>query len=611
MQQSHAQPVRGWHRGLVGAAAFLLGLVGPARSAPPVDIVDQIQREIGVPRTADTINPTPQFYRHREETLQNLARRLRTIGELRRALALKEWKDDARLPQDKRLQQIDLRIRTQIADEFTRAVRTIIKNGDPTARLALANLISEMGPSIRSLGDSPDRGGFARTLTNEVKQLAQDKNLAVRQEGLRALGNINADPDKVVPVFAATLEKDTQGPRRLAAEGLGQMIRVANHLRTQGKDLQVESAPGAVIVIAQKVLEAIPPGLRDPDSLVRLASIGTVQEASRTLSEVVPKSERRDRFPPAGRELTPQERNEIVLFQDTFKRELQMIQGLTAGFRAINPDLARLLRDPDQRVRQTALETVVNLAYARARLRERAASIPVLGKQPIDATLEATRAYDPLEPIVTTGWQTVADVLQKSPEPRERRAAMEFFELIEDAALPALPAMIVALQDPDRFVRWSATRAIGNLPADKVAFAAPALGKVLFDPDHNVKMAAAAALEALGPNAHDAVPAMVQALLIGDPDNRVSVMFALQAVGPENAAPAVPNLVQDLGHSDARVRRIAAHTLGRLGGYAQAAVPALRRALGDEDQEVRINASEALLNIVAVPGLNIGGRKGL
>src|SRR5438874_12632632 len=86
MEQTHARPGRGWSRAILGAAVVLLGCLGLARSAPPVDLVEQLQRALNV-RPGDTINPTPQFYRYREETLQNLVKRLQTVGDLRRALA--------------------------------------------------------------------------------------------------------------------------------------------------------------------------------------------------------------------------------------------------------------------------------------------------------------------------------------------------------------------------------------------------------------------------------------------------------------------------------------------------------------------------------------------
>jgi hypothetical protein len=94
--------------------------------------------------------------------------------------------------------------------------------------------------------------------------------------------------------------------------------------------------------------------------------------------------------------------------------------------------------------------------------------------------------------------------------PSQRRSAVEFFEMIGDAALPALPSLITALGDPDRFVRWSTARTIANLPPEQAAAAVPQLARPLFDTDNSVKLTAAAALETIGPHAAPAVPALRQ-----------------------------------------------------------------------------------------------------
>ena len=64
----------------------------------------------------------------------------------------------------------------------------------------------------------------------------------------------------------------------------------------------------------------------------------------------------------------------------------------------------------------------------------------------------------------------------------------------------------------------------------------------------------------------------------------------------------VPDLMKNLKHPDARLRKGAAETLGKIGPPASEAVGALRRlALGDEDEEVRIAAQDAILSILPPP----------
>ena len=76
------------------------------------------------------------------------------------------------------------------------------------------------------------------------------------------------------------------------------------------------------------------------------------------------------------------------------------------------------------------------------------------------------------------------------------------------------------------------------------------------------------------------------------------------SIGAKAGQRAIPKVLTALVDSDVRVRRQAAETLGRLGRPADAdladqEIAALRNALRDEDAEVRLSASEAILNVAA------------
>src|SRR5205085_668197 len=115
-----------------------------------------------------------------------------------------------------------------------------------------------------------DRTGFARTLTPEVIQLTKDKDLGVRQEALRALGNIFPKPQDAVPVFKQALETEAPGPKTLAATGLGQMIRVVNHLQKRGRSATgVEANRGDVLDTTVAVLGVNRLGLQDKEGDIR------------------------------------------------------------------------------------------------------------------------------------------------------------------------------------------------------------------------------------------------------------------------------------------------------------------------------------------------------
>ena len=135
------------------------------------------------------------------------------------------------------------------------------------------------------------------------------------------------------------------------------------------------------------------------------------------------------------------------------------------------------------------------------------------------------------------------------------------------------------------------------------------LSDVLERPFKAERLFAIRELQAIGPAAADAVPALAIALRDQDADVRHSAADALGAIGPA-AAEAVPALVTALhdralvrgfnpagfitasaGDPDVEVRDRATKALWKIG---PAAVPALTVALHDRDAEVRGRAADAL-----------------
>lgn len=93
-----------------------------------------------------------------------------------------------------------------------------------------------------------------------------------------------------------------------------------------------------------------------------------------------------------------------------------------------------------------------------------------------------------------------------------------------------------------------------------------------------------------------------ETLKIGSPETRAE---AIKYLGSERYAPAVPYLAQLVEESDPGTRFLAAQALSKLGDEAEAAVPALLKALRADDMYLRMAITGALINIgnPAVPGL--------
>jgi HEAT repeat protein len=100
-------------------------------------------------------------------------------------------------------------------------------------------------------------------------------------------------------------------------------------------------------------------------------------------------------------------------------------------------------------------------------------------------------------------------------------------------------------------------------------------------------------VEALGQTGAAGLPALIK--LVDDEDPAVCAVAA-RSLGHagRSAVDAVPALIKALQHKEGQVRREAVQSVGAIGAAAQAAMPALIEILNDDQGENRILASEAM-----------------
>jgi HEAT repeat protein len=647
---------------LAATAAFLLVLTGtavPARAQSSNDPIYELQRALQVhnEESAD-----PEILVMREKTLQKIIQKLRTVSELRRALTLSGWRDivgyrqgiEETRPQafksrTDRQAEIDRAARKEIGDLLAKRVQQDAKRGDATNRLALAMMLETMGTGVRALGEHlqqpdipglhparrafggfpeggkpltlPDWHGYARRFTPLLVTMTRDPSPQVRVAAARALGKINPEPSQAVPALKAMLQSGSVPERRAAAEGLASMISEINKLQKKGSTQSgVEAYPEEVLEVAVAVTPVAGLGLEDRDPVVRRFSLDALLDSAASLSTLVPEPFEAKDVPPRNEPLTKQGLELVRAKGAEIRENEEALAPLTKALAAQANRLTRALSDTDEQSRLRALRVLELMAQARQRMLRRWESLPDMGNQARPAAsaqrgeavrggLILTAAQQPKEgadenyllKAVNPALKNIARQM-RDPNPVNRRAAIDLLEMLEDDAAPAVPALIGALSDPDIFVRWSAARTLGRINAQAGASAVPALARALSDPDLDVRLTAAATLEAYGQAARGAIPALADAVARGDVEFRRAAMYALQAIGPDAAQASLPNLIGDLRNEDPRVRRTAAETIGSFGPSARNAVPALRRALRDDDTDVRQAASDALLSIMPQPG---------
>jgi HEAT repeat protein len=590
--------------------------------------------------------------------------RLRTIGELARALRLPDWRS------------AELELRQDIARRFVDLVHRAIRAPDPLTRQAVANVVGEFGRGVGPAGETEDRGALMRRLVRDLVQLTRSSQPdAVRTAAARALGRIEAGPRErwvvaqpdrslydwmgtnypniapllvqeptarleLVPSLAVRTLKSLLEPgndaviREAAATGLLSLMRGIPLVQRVGTTYTAVETLGT----CQEVVPVAGIGLRGADPVVRRLAARTLQQVASVLKVPLPSPAytpfRREQLRdlPEYRSGDEERRSEMY---DALRRQADasadalrdsLRDSLIRRLGRQEPSLARLLDDRSARVRLQVRRTLIEIVGLwRQEYQGTVEGLPAPRERPPRGprlprgTRGPGKGRAPLVWVARKQADRPVNELLRGLDPAVRRLArgitdryakirlesLEFLEqLVRAGASPhpeAVPALIRALSDPDRFVRWAAARTLGWYSREKPAEpdrAVPALAHLLADGDLDVRLIAAATLEIYGPAAGAAVDALIKSTQAGDNEIRQAAMRALLAVGKKGQK-AIPTLIGLLTNSEEAVRQAAAETLGQFGPAARAALPALRRALHDSDRNVRRAASEAIVNITA------------
>lgn len=317
--------------------------------------------------------------------------------------------------------------------------------------------------------------------------------------------------------------------------------------------------------------------------------------------------------------------------------------------------LVKSAMDVDATVREAALTALNGIDPAWPKNAETRKSIPVLAAALKSWSPDISKAsIHLLNLIAPFAVPELTDALSNAEDTIDKVYLMQALARIGPSAEIAVPGLIRALGSQCLQVRISAAETLATIGLP-VESAVPALTAGLSDPFADGRQAMAACLAHIGAAAEPAVPALLP--LLADREERVrdAAAAALEKIGPK-AVPALIELVQtrdvrrlkawsqsmvdvfqwhpsstaDLLAAEPRkifmnlswaaydimekrssleaAQITALQVLGKLGPAAQAAVPALSKAMADPNPEIRSAASQALGQIgpparSALPGL--------
>jgi len=263
------------------------------------------------------------------------------------------------------------------------------------------------------------------------------------------------------------------------------------------------------------------------------------------------------------------------------------LAGMGAKAATAGADLIKALSDENQMVREAAAyavgtacptrESAPALLKALQDKEYKVRAMAVLGMGKPDAGPEAVAA---ILGSLKDEWSDVR---------RRAATALGVVGPKNEAATAALVALVEG-GDKSSEVRQAAADALHRFGGEKGTV--QALAKALKDRDLHVRSMTAWSLARIGPQAREATGALLAAIDEEPAWVRLSVMNALGAIGAEKGV--VPALIKALGDKEWEVRERACGALGRIGGPAAEALPALEKALTDESAEVRKLAAYAI-----------------
>lgn len=265
----------------------------------------------------------------------------------------------------------------------------------------------------------------------------------------------------------------------------------------------------------------------------------------------------------------------------------EVIQALGLIGPEAGPALVTALTDGDARRRSGAA-----LALAQIEPAYRQAAQPV--EQQLARETEATARAALLTALPKVGAapdRCVALLLPGVTDDNEstRHAALNALLGTWAVRAAAVPKLVTLLKDGKPEVRERAARALGRMGSD-AASALPAL--LAATRAAGGAQAFADALAQIGPQA---LPALLDALQKGKPEESAWILRALRGFGP----PAIPVLNEALKHPSAAVRAAAAGTLGSMGREAADAINPLFVLTEDASPEVQAASLRALVALRA------------
>jgi HEAT repeat protein len=480
---------------------------------------------------------------------------------------------------------------------------------------ALAALLKDPSPKVRAytaltLGEI---GAPAKPAVPALVLLVADSDKTVRLQALGALARIKPGPRVTVPLFLKLLKESDPAARQHALNALADagekavpflLVAMKHEKATYWCCLVLRqigpAAKDAVPALTELIGDKRPEVRRE--AILALAHIGdaaapAVPQIAKALDDEHARTAATFALGHIGK---LSDEAEAKIRRNVGGKD-QVLAGVSLWTLArLHPEdrkllveatnaLAEELKSKDPLVRKMAARALGDLKPA-----------PEILRPAMERVLQGaddTVIYEALDALAGMGPAAVPRLTAALKHEKFRPYVVYMLGQIGAASKPAVPELAKLLNDENPDVRHETAIALAKI-GPNAKEAVPALAKALEECDGPSCCGAAYALGRIGDP--EAVPALMKAVESKDETLAAISAWALVQIQPKDAptaAKALPQLIRGLGDSDPKFRHGAAAALKQLGPLAKPAIPALKKALKDDEASVRTMAEEALAAI--------------
>lgn len=503
---------------------------------------------------------------------------------------------------------------TAVAGAQTPETTSLLKqlnDTDTKVQLQACQKLAQLGPKAK------------HAVPKLASLLGENQTFELQRCAALALAAIGEDAEAAVPALTAALHSKRPKLRAYAASALGRIGAAAAPavpdliLLVTDKDADVRRA------VRDAVRQIGIPRTETRPTLIAALKSANPQDAAAAIATITE----------LGDEIIP-DLCQALADKDACYWACLALADMGPKAKAAVPQLTKLLDSQQPEVRMQALLTLAEIGPSAASAAPKIASILTTDKfesvQYAAAYALGSLADRAFIPALEKAYESKDEFLQVAAA----WAVLRLQEGSSPAVQKAIKIIVKRIQSKDTNVRDAAARAMTDemITAETVG---PAFRKALEgidDPDQLMEIANALAttgkkivpaciraleekrklrfyalqvLIQVGPDAQDAVPALIKTLADPDATLRHEAEFALGAIGPKAVA-AVPSLIKSLTDQEDNVRYGACYALGKIGPAARKAGPALAKmAQQSKDSFGQVAAIWALLKIAPdYPRLN-------